>query len=574
MIEADNYHALQLLEYLYAGQVDCIYIDPPYNTGARDWKYNNDYVDASDAWRHSKWLSMMKRRLLRAKKLLNPADSVLIVTIDEKEYLRLGLLLEQIFPQARMQMVSIQTNPSGVRRGGEFRRSDEYAYFLRFGESIVHSLVLGTEWEQVRRTATRGLEWNKLRRTGTNTKRSDRPNLFYPIFISEDGVRIHSVGEPLGRTENRSLIEPPTGTHVAWPLRQDGTEGNWQISPSAFRTALNKGYVRLGGRSNQSFALYYLKAGEQRRVESGEYEINDRRPDGSIVAQRTDIYAEGTVPTTQWTLASHDAATHGSRMLRTLLPIRSFPFPKSLYAVEDALRFFVANKPDAKILDFFAGSGTTAHAVMRLNKQDGGKRRCISVTNNEVASSEQAALLKKGLHPGDKEWEKWGICNYITFPRIRAAISGKTPDGEPIKGDYKFNDEFPMAEGFAANLEYFKLDFLDKNNVALGRQFREILPLLWLRAGAIGPRPELPKRMDIPAWLIPEKNPFAVLVDETKYSEFVIELEKRADLTHVFLITDSEDAFHDMAENVAASNVIQLYRDYLENFMINKGDKE
>ena len=94
LIEADNYHALQLLEYLYAGKVDCIYINPPYNTGARDWKYNNDYVDGNDQYRHSKWLSMMEKRLKLAKKLLNPADSVLIVTIDEKEYLHLGCLLE------------------------------------------------------------------------------------------------------------------------------------------------------------------------------------------------------------------------------------------------------------------------------------------------------------------------------------------------------------------------------------------------------------------------------------------------------------------------------------------------
>lgn len=95
LIEADNYHALQLLEYLYAGKVDCIYIDPPYNTGAKDWKYNNDYVDSADIYRHSKWLSMMQKRLRKAKKLLNPNSSVLIVTIDEKEYLHLGCLLEE-----------------------------------------------------------------------------------------------------------------------------------------------------------------------------------------------------------------------------------------------------------------------------------------------------------------------------------------------------------------------------------------------------------------------------------------------------------------------------------------------
>lgn len=124
LIEADNYHALQLLEYLYAGKVDCIYIDPPYNTGARDWKYNNDYVDNNDQYRHSKWLSFMQKRLKIAKKLLNPKDSVLIVTIDEKEYLHLGCLLEEMFPEANMQMVSSVINPAGVSRGGQFARTD------------------------------------------------------------------------------------------------------------------------------------------------------------------------------------------------------------------------------------------------------------------------------------------------------------------------------------------------------------------------------------------------------------------------------------------------------------------
>ena len=130
LIEADNYHALQLLEYLYAGKVDCIYIDPPYNTGAKDWKYNNDYVDSSDSYRHSKWLSMMEKRLKLAKKLLNPEDSVLICTIDEKEYLHLGCLLEELFPEARMQMVSSVINRQGSTRSSEFTRINEYIFLL------------------------------------------------------------------------------------------------------------------------------------------------------------------------------------------------------------------------------------------------------------------------------------------------------------------------------------------------------------------------------------------------------------------------------------------------------------
>jgi adenine-specific DNA-methyltransferase len=128
VINAENYLALKALTYTHRGRIDAIYIDPPYNTGAKDWKYNNDYVEAEDLYRHSKWLAMMERRLLLARELLNPAESVLIVTIDEKEYLRLGLLLEQVFPEGRVQMVSSVINHSGVARAKEFYRADEYLF--------------------------------------------------------------------------------------------------------------------------------------------------------------------------------------------------------------------------------------------------------------------------------------------------------------------------------------------------------------------------------------------------------------------------------------------------------------
>jgi adenine-specific DNA-methyltransferase len=137
VINAENYHALKALTWTHRGKVDAIYIDPPYNTGAKDWKYNNDYVEGDDLYRHSKWLAMMERRLLLAKELLNPADSVLIVTIDEKEYLRLGMLMEQVFPEARIQMVSSVINQSGVARAKQFYRADEYLFFVFMGEAAV-----------------------------------------------------------------------------------------------------------------------------------------------------------------------------------------------------------------------------------------------------------------------------------------------------------------------------------------------------------------------------------------------------------------------------------------------------
>ncbi len=125
VINGENFHVLEALTFAHRGRVDCIYIDPPYNTRDKDWKYNNDYVDSDDAYRHSKWLAMMERRLLVARELLKPDNSVLIVTIDEKEYLRLGLLLQQIFVGQKIQMVSSVINGQGSARKSQMSRVDE-----------------------------------------------------------------------------------------------------------------------------------------------------------------------------------------------------------------------------------------------------------------------------------------------------------------------------------------------------------------------------------------------------------------------------------------------------------------
>lgn len=187
LIEADNYHALQLLEYLYAGKVDCIYIDPPYNTGAKDWKYNNDYVDGNDSYRHSKWLSMMQKRLKLAKRLLNPKDSVLIVTIDEKEYLHLGCLLEELFPEARMQMITSRINKKASTRVGQFARCDEYIFLLQFGNMNIQKSknsmldVTDNSNPDAKEVKTDTI-WNSMLRRGSEgSSRQESPNLFYPV---------------------------------------------------------------------------------------------------------------------------------------------------------------------------------------------------------------------------------------------------------------------------------------------------------------------------------------------------------------------------------------------------------
>ena len=300
LIEADNYHALQLLEYIYAGKVDCIYIDPPYNTGARDWKYNNDYVDGTDTYRHSKWLSFMQKRLRIAKKLLNPKDSVLIVTIDEKEYLHLGCLLEEMFPEGRMQMVSSVINSAGVTRGDEFSRSNEYLFFVRFGSASPVALPLSNEWRgHTKSEKKNALVWNQLMRSGTGARRVDRPNMFYPLFISEDGTKIVKIGKPLPADVSRETIVPMNGTKIVWPIRSNGEEGRWRIGADMLENIYQKGYVRLGSFTDKGMALTYLANGEQQKVESGVFKIIGHRDDGSIIEGEMELERRY-IPGTQW----------------------------------------------------------------------------------------------------------------------------------------------------------------------------------------------------------------------------------------------------------------------------------
>ena len=360
-----------------------------------------------------------------------------------------------------------------------------------------------------------------------------------------------------------------------------------------------------------------------------------------------------------------------------ILPEAHFPFPKSIYAVHDAIRFFVAHKPSALILDFFGGSGTTLNAVNLLNTADGGQRQCIMVTNNEVSEEEAHTLASQGCQPGQPEWGQHGICQSVTWPRSKFTIQGHRDDGTPLPGDYltgkqvarekprtlrqlgfaegrhlsvvqrkqiaallptvpqnkmddspwflddenavailwdvqqagEWLDELagfehvtevyvvtqenrlfnglktqiaetlgpltvmedekrPLAAGFPANLDYFKLDFLQPADVAMGRQFAAILPVLWMKAGAIGPCPEPPAPNA--HWLIPADCPFVVLMRESRFREFLEKVRGRADLTHVYLVTNSDSAFHDMrAELPDHLEIIQLYKSYLDNFRIN-----
>jgi adenine-specific DNA-methyltransferase len=562
VINAENFHALEALMFTHRGKVDAIYIDPPYNTGAKDWKYNNDYVESEDMYRHSKWLAFMERRLLLAKELLNPDDSVLVVAIDEKEYLRLGMLLEQSFPEARIQMVSSQINPAVVARKGAFGRSDEYLYFVCFGTATPERLKLGREWVTAKgRTHTGSVRWDMLRRSGTNAARSHSPGCFYPIYIDPNSGTIADVGEPIPPGVNEANSIP--GLVPVLPIRKDGSQGVWQWATETFRSRQSQGRVKIGGNSEKGYVLSILKDGEYEKVVRGEFKQTGFAKDGSLEVELNQSDSVIAVPGTQWKLASHDSTQYGSRLLLEMMPNRRFPFPKSLFAVEDALRFFIASKPDALVVDFFSGSGTTAHALMRLNRQYGGNRISISVTNNEVSAEEQSDFRKSGLRPGDAEWEKWGICDYITKPRIEAAIVGKTPEGEPIQGDYKFTDEFPMSEGFEENVEFFTLTYESSLRVKSNLAFDRIAPLLWLRAGSRGRRIESVEK----GWEVADS--YGVLADLDKSDNFLSAIATNDGVTHAFIMTAEDRLFEAVSRELPPSvEPVRLYDSYIRNFEI------
>ncbi len=564
VINAENYHALKALTYTHRGKVDAIYIDPPYNTGARDWKYNNDYVEADDAYRHSKWLAFMERRLLLAKELLKPDDSVLIVAIDDKEGKRLGMLLDQMFSEARIEMVTSVINPRGKYRDGEFGRCEDYIYFVAFGAARVQ----GEPDQDFLEGAS--VAWRTLRRSDLSSARGTKKGgtgQFFPIYVDASG-KIESIGEALPHRTPRQDAPVVARCTAVFPVREDGTEMNWGLTAPSLRVLLAEGYVRVGKATPtkpQSYEISYLTSGRIDDIATGRATVVGRNPDGSVIT-RYDTH-KLKMPISTWQRPLHNAEIHGTDLLKSIIGERGFPFPKSLYAVEDCLRFFIANKPGAVVLDFFAGSGTTAHAVMRLNRQDGGRRQCISVTNNEVAADEQVKLTAQGLRPGDPNWERWGICDYVTKARVAGAITGRTSEGQPIEGEYKSSDSFPMSEGFDENAEFFTLTYEDPVAVDHNRAFARIAPLLWMRAGSRGRRINV---LPPEGWAVVET--YGLLTDLDQADAFLATTKAQADQRLAYIVTDDDRRFQAIAAELPDRvEPVRLYESYLSNFRFSSG---
>jgi adenine-specific DNA-methyltransferase len=523
LINADNFHALQLLLYCYEGQVDVAYIDPPYNTGAKDWKYNNDYVDATDTWRHSKWLSMMKKRLMLARRLLSPSG-VLICAVDDYEIQHLICLLEELFPSCVIETLTVIHHPQGAG-GQNLSRVHEYAVFcVPKGVAVKGNPVEHDEDE-----------WS-LQRSGTDRRnfRHGRPNQFYALHLDPVTLQVVGVGPRLERNEKYSVEDLPDGQRRIYPVDKKGNERVW--------------------RYERDTMIKLIASGSILRTKKGAFKVRVNRS-----GRHDPIF-------TVWTESQYNAGIHGSSLLESILGrSAAFSYPKSLYSVVDCIATVVRDQPNALVLDFFAGSGTTYHAVSYLNLRDDGQRRCILVTNNEVEEELARRLMKAGHCPGDVEYEKHGICESATWPRCKFITNGKRDDDLELPGEHL--NERELKDGFEENLEYFRLDFLDPSAVARGDAFAAILPILWMMAGCRGKREDSKGSQ---SWFIPKHAPFAVLIREKEFRSFRREFDDRQDIEWVFLVTDSEENFGLMRRALGRKyRCVQLYKSYLENFRLN-----
>ena len=578
VICSENYSALRMLGATdLIGKVDCIYIDPPYNTGNKDWIYNNDYVDGSDEFRSSAFLNFLERRLQEAKTLLNPEDSVLILTIDEKEYLNVGMLLRQVFSGARIQMVSSVINPKGVANQGKFLRDSEYLFIIMNGDAHVNGINLSSEWSVARSSKTgSSITWSSLRRSGgLNDFRHSRPNLFYPIYVNEK-CEIVKIGDPLDRDFDASEVEEIKGCSTLLPVNFRGEEVTWQQSSESAKELLKKGYMRVK-KIGDEYSISYIKRGEQEKVEKGIFSIVGRDDiNGTIIVEGIDNNKES-IPISTWNIQSHNATSSGTSISNALYGEKRFDYPKSLYAVEDVIRFFVADKPNATILDFFGGSGTTAHAVMHLNEQDGGKRKSITVTNNEIGVQRSKNLSKKGYQSGDPEWEKYGVYEYATKPRITAAITGKTASSgytEDVKGYYKYNDfqdEYAIGDpipkdkarqfkdGLKQNVKFFKLNYLSYDDIFLNLEDDALYPLIWLEQGQHGEVPH-----DVDSFFISDK--YAIV---KKLSQFNTVVDNCGDDVSTVYVHADEDTAIQLQESVSHSvEVVPIWDLYVQRMKL------
>jgi adenine-specific DNA-methyltransferase len=369
LIHGENFQALNLLQERYRGQVKCVYIDPPYNTSASEIIYKNSF-------KHSSWLSLMDNRISIGKSLMDAEDGFLCCTIDDVEQKVLSQLLENNFGDVAG-TVAIRIKPSGRPIPNGFALSHEYAIFARMTpnnaiQRLDHSEEQAARYKEVDTKGT--FFWELFRKAGSNSNRSNRPSMFYPFYLDtvSSVLRLPS-GTYDSSSEKFQLIEMPKPNEIEiYPIKDDGSDGCWYF-----------GYER---------AIQHEEEFKAERNSDGNYRIYYRRRPNA-----------GVQPTTNWFDSKYSATEHGTALLKALFGEQEvFSYPKSIHAVQDCLTVMGAGSDEkAHVLDYFGGSGTTGHAVINLNRKDGGKRKYLLVEQGDYFEEVTKPRIQKIVYSAD-----------------------------------------------------------------------------------------------------------------------------------------------------------------------------
>lgn len=401
LIEGDNLEALTALAYTHENSVDVIYIDPPYNTGNKDFVYNDSFVDSEDGYRHSKWLSFMEKRLRIAKRLLSDRG-VIFISIDDNEQANLKLLCDEVFGIANYQAtITYVRKTSGKQDSSNFVKSTEYILVYSKNSNWIAAQLPAEEkvTDRYNKTDEFGRKYREtdLRKTGNADRRIDRPFMFYPFYLNKTTNELLVFDAPNQNLDKNRFIE-------ILPIKPDNTEGRWRWAYSTSKENLDKLIAKEMPKYKGKYTIYekdYIDKKEETRTIK-EHTCWDRKPFNSDNA-----------------MMDFKELGFGNQ---------DFPFPKSTDLIQHIV--FLSNCPYGIYLDFFAGSGTTLQALMRQNAEDGGHRKCILVTNNEN-----------------------NICEEVTYERNKRVINGyTTPKGEEVEGLHN------------NNLRYYQIDHVERES--------------------------------------------------------------------------------------------------------------
>ncbi len=476
LIQGDNYHALKVLTYTHERSVDVIYIDPPYNTGNKDFKYNDKFVDKEDGYRHSKWLSFMAKRLRLAKTLLKDTGAIFL-SIDSNEQAALRLLCDEIFGEANFVGTVIYKKQGGGKADSKFL-AENHEYILVYGKN--------TKYLEFNRTVAPTAHYKKIAADGRKYRLEGlgRASLSYSKSLD------YAITGPNGE----SIVAG--GDLAAWKARQNGKHAEkdwqWRVSEKEYQRRLAAGLIQFTKAKDGSTVIHEIcycpEEGEGGGMPFGDYfdEVTNR------------------------------TATNELREMFDGNKVFSHPKPIALIKHLVSMPHTV----NPVVLDFFAGSGTTGHAVAQLNAADGGERQCILVTNDEGEFKDSAGELLSG-----------GICTNVTYPRLRKVMEGYTTS----KGE--------SVAGVGENLTFFNTEFVEDR--ALERHRRELsarsAEMLCLREACYVEEPGTDTRWR--SFTDGKGKRLLVVSDEFAAPDLVpmLKADQRETVVYVFRFGDDED---------------------------------